>query len=277
VIIWLASFPKSGNTLLRALLSSYFFSKSGDFEFGLLKNIKKFPNKSFFVKLGIDLNNPEQLAKSYIKAQELINKKKGIKFLKTHSSFCKMNNNYSFTNSENTAGAIYLVRDPRNVVTSCTNHFNVDYDQATKYVTENWLFGEETIPEYIGSWIFNYNSWKILSKVNRLLLVKYEELISDTENCFLKILNFINFISKNNSFIDKEKLKRCIISTQFNKLQNLEKKYGFDEATIDNQNRKNKFFNLGKKNNWENILDKEIKKKIEQSCKDEMFELGYLK
>jgi hypothetical protein len=277
VIIWLASFPKSGNTLLRALLSSYFFSKSGDFEFGLIKNIKKFPNKSFFVKLGIDLNNPEQLAKSYIKAQELINKKKGIKFLKTHSSFCKMNNNYSFTNSENTAGAIYLVRDPRNVVTSCTNHFNVDYDQATKYVTENWLFGEETIPEYIGSWIFNYNSWKILSKVNRLLLVKYEELISDTENCFLKILNFINFISKNNSFIDKEKLKRCIISTQFNKLQNLEKKYGFDEATIDNQNRKNKFFNLGKKNNWENILDKEIKKKIEQSCKDEMFELGYLK
>lgn len=277
MIIWLASFPKSGNTLLRALLSSYFFSKSGDFEFGLLKNIKKFPNKSFFVKLGIDLNNPEQLAKSYIKAQELINKKKGIKFLKTHSSFCKMNNNYSFTNSENTAGAIYLVRDPRNVVTSCTNHFNVDYDQATKYVTENWIFGKESIPEYIGSWIFNYNSWKILSKVNRLLLVKYEELISDTENCFLKILNFINFISKNNSFIDKEKLKRCIISTQFNKLQNLEKKYGFDEATIDNQNRKNKFFNLGKKNNWENILDKEIKKKIEQSCKDEMFELGYLK
>jgi len=277
MIIWIASFPKSGNTFVRALLSSYFFSKSGDFEFGLLKNIKKFPKKSFFVKLGIDLNNPEQLAKSYIKAQELINKKKGIKFLKTHSSFCKMNNKYSFTNSENTAGAIYLVRDPRNVVTSCTNHFNVDYDQATKFVTENWLFGEETIPEYIGSWIFNYNSWKILSKVNRLLLVKYEELISDTENCFLKILNFINFISKNNSFIDKEKLKRCIISTQFNKLQNLEKKYGFDEATIDNQNRKNKFFNLGKKNNWENILDKEIKKKIEQCCKDEMFELGYLK
>jgi hypothetical protein len=276
MIIWIASFPKSGNTFVRALLSSYFFSKSGDFEFGLLKNIKKFPNKTIFIKLGLNLNNPEELAKNYIKAQELINQKEGIKFFKTHSSFCKMNNNYSFTNSKNTAGAIYLIRDPRNVVTSSVNHFNIDYDLATKYVTENWIYNK-TFPEYVGSWTFNYNSWKILSKVNRFLLIKYEDLISDTENCFLKILNFINFLSNNNLTIDKVKLKKCIISTQFDKLQNLEKKYGFDESLKDNQNRKNKFFNLGKQNNWENILDKEIKNKIEQSCKDEMFELGYLK
>ena len=48
MIIWLASFPKSGNTLVRSLLSSYFFSENGDFNFELLSNIKQFPKKVFF-------------------------------------------------------------------------------------------------------------------------------------------------------------------------------------------------------------------------------------
>ena len=45
MIIWLASYPKSGNTLLRSMLSSYLFSEEGIFNFDLLKKIKQFPNK----------------------------------------------------------------------------------------------------------------------------------------------------------------------------------------------------------------------------------------
>ena len=54
MIIWLASYPKSGNTLLRSMLSSYYFSKDGKFEFKLLKNIHQFPNISLFKNLNIN-------------------------------------------------------------------------------------------------------------------------------------------------------------------------------------------------------------------------------
>ena len=46
MIIWLASYPKSGNTLARSLLSSYIFSKDGNLNFKLLRNIKQFPDNS---------------------------------------------------------------------------------------------------------------------------------------------------------------------------------------------------------------------------------------
>ena len=51
MIIWLASYPKSGNTLMRSILSAYFFSKDGKFNFDLLKNIKQFPDNRLFKNL----------------------------------------------------------------------------------------------------------------------------------------------------------------------------------------------------------------------------------
>ena len=67
MIIWLPSYPKSGNTFLRSILSSYFFSKDGEFDFSFLRKIPKFPNKNLFKKFGIDINNEEEIAKNYIK------------------------------------------------------------------------------------------------------------------------------------------------------------------------------------------------------------------
>ena len=46
MIIWIASYPKSGNTWIRAMLSAYFYSKDGNFFFELLNNIKEFPKYS---------------------------------------------------------------------------------------------------------------------------------------------------------------------------------------------------------------------------------------
>jgi len=134
MIIWISSYPKSGNTLVRSLLSSYFFSEDGVFDFELLNNIKQFPNSSLFSKLGIDTGKPLSVIKNYIKAQEIINEKKGIKFLKTHSSFFTVNNKYSFTNSKNSIGVIYIVRDPRNIVTSLSNHTGKTIDNAAETI-----------------------------------------------------------------------------------------------------------------------------------------------
>ena len=69
MIIWLASYPKSGNTLVRSMLSAYNFSNTGEFNFELLKNIKQFPNRNIFNYLGVDTSNKLEIAKNYISAQ----------------------------------------------------------------------------------------------------------------------------------------------------------------------------------------------------------------
>ena len=51
MIIWIASYPKSGNTWIRSLLSSYLFSDDGKFSFKLLKNIEQFSSKNLSLKL----------------------------------------------------------------------------------------------------------------------------------------------------------------------------------------------------------------------------------
>ena len=77
MIIWLASYPKSGNTLLRSMLSTYFYSKDGVLQFeNLNKNISISTNSSFF-PLGIDIENDKEVFKNFINAQNLINEEKG--------------------------------------------------------------------------------------------------------------------------------------------------------------------------------------------------------
>jgi len=82
MFIWLASYPKSGNTLTRSLLAAYFFSEDGYFNFNLIKNIKQFPNIELFKKLGVDTKSEKEVIKNYIKAQESVNKKKQYSFVR---------------------------------------------------------------------------------------------------------------------------------------------------------------------------------------------------
>ena len=70
MIIWLASYPKSGNTFMRSLLSSYYFSKDGNFEFDLLREIQQFPLTEIFQKIGVDIKDKYSVSKTYIRAQE---------------------------------------------------------------------------------------------------------------------------------------------------------------------------------------------------------------
>ena len=189
MIIWLASYPKSGNTLTRSILSSYFFSKDGKFKFENLDKIKQFPLTNDFMSLGIDPNNEEEVFKNFINVQKSINHEKGkIKFFKTHSSLCKVYDS-NFTDLHNTLAAIYIVRDPRNVVTSLAHHNNLSIDEATETIIDQNRFMEKTtknLKVFLGSWNFNYNSWKNLKGQKKYLLIKYEDLITKKKNCTFK-------------------------------------------------------------------------------------------
>ena len=279
MILWLASYPKSGNTLLRSFLSTYFFSKDGNFNFDLLRNIKQYPNNKLFLELGVDISNRHEIAKNHLNAQKLINQnKKSFQFWKTHSSFVKMDG-YSFTDLNNTLGVIYIVRDPRDVVISYSHHNNQTIEQTLKMINQNYILGAEikdSIPVYLGSWSYNYNSWKVFKNINKYLLIKYEELILNDEKYFEKILLFIKNISKMDFDISEKKIKKVLEEIKFEKLKKLEKEKGFHESKKDDKGNTINFFRSGKTKQWKNNLDLKTKNMIEEVCQKEMEELGYI-
>ena len=282
MIIWLASYPKSGNTLLRSMLSAYYFSKSGDFEFKLLENIKQFPNISLFKNLQINTDNEIEVTKNYIKAQEAINKQDGnsLRFLKTHSALNNING-YQFTNLKNSLGVIYIVRDPRNVVRSFANHSQISIEEAKKNLLKVKVLGGKNDPvnksvTHMGSWSSNYKSWRQFKKINKYLLVKFEKLISDPEVVFLEIIKFIHILTNTKLIVDKKKLKNVIKSTTFEFLRDLERKEKFVESSTQKKGNYVQFFKYGDKENFTKGLPFNIKNEIEISLNSEMKELGYL-
>ena len=286
MIIWLASYPKSGNTWLRAFISSLLYSDDGWMKGDLWEKIDQFPTLKHFNNLiknreTLKLkkrNDITSLFKELINAQDFINLDNKIKFLKTHFLNCNIDN-YSFTDQKNTLGVIHIVRDPRNVITSLKNHYDLNnINESYDFLTNNqkWIgtdmIKDSFVPTLISSWDNHYNLWK-QSKKN-YLLVKYENLIIDSVKELRLIKDYIESIM--DIKIEEKKFMNAVDSTNFENLKKLEKDDKFDENTFNKKNKKIKFFNLGIHNNWEKILDNKIKLKIENKFHNEMKELGYI-
>ena len=282
MIFWIASYPKSGNTWLRALISSYFFSKDGNFSKEIIKNIDQFPEKIHFQSFDYDPKIITDTTKFWIKAQEKINNDKKIRFFKTHNVFGKINNQ-PFTDKKNSIACIYIVRDPRNVITSLKNHYELSYSEAFDFITNErrYIYDQHKIDDFsdfqfIGSWKTNFQSWNYQKEIP-MKLVKYENLLSDTYSTSLEIIQFVDKIMKNNEGIDKKKLENAINSTSFEKLKKEETVKGFSEAILSKErNKKIPFFYLGPENDWKKILDEKIQTKLSETFKDNLKELLYI-
>ena len=274
MIIWLASYPKSGNTLVRSILASLIYSKDGNFNFNLLKKIDQYPQKKHFEGLTDKFGNLLELSKFWVISQNKLNEDKKLKFLKTHHLRCGINN-YTFTNKNNTAGVIYIVRDPRDVVISYAKHssYSIKDCSIDMMTSDNCIFTNKNLISLLGSWSDHYNSWTKNNK--NLLLIKYEDLLSNKKKEIIKIINFVNsFI---NVSISDKKIDNCLNTTTFENMKSMEEKGLFTENNIDNKiGKKIKFFNKGKKNEWENILDYKIRIELEKKFKKEMSELKYI-
>jgi len=285
MIIWIASYPKSGNTWLRSIISALVYSDDGIFDFKLLKKIRQFPEKIYFKDLIKDFSNFDEIKKNWIFAQDKINLDNKIKFFKTHQGKYTVDGD-DFTNNINTRAVIYVVRDPRNVINSISNHYSLSVENSLKFMLSPKLIGngknfEESFMDnkpsmftLLGKWNDHYRSWTRNKK--NLLLIKYENLIRDPKIEMDKIIHFLNKYLKFDTSIEKN--KNIIETTSFEYLKKLEGKGLFKEAPLKkNTAGRVKFFNLGPKNQWAKESNQEIIKSIEKNFSTEMRELGYLK
>ncbi len=287
MIIWLASYPKSGNTWLRAFISALIYSKNGIMDKNLWSKISQFPLAKNFEDLISDkdifyLKKKEHIYRLFeqlINAQYKLNLDNKIKFIKTHFLNCKVEQ-FNFTDQTNTLGTIHVVRDPRNVISSLKNHYDLkNYQDACEFLfnNEKWIVEKENIelihaPTLLSSWGTHYNMWKQSRK--NYLLIKYENLINNTFQEFQKIKIYLENIM--NIKIDQEKFENAIKSTSFDKLKNMEKQNEFFENVRGKNDKTVTFFKFGEKNKWENLLDKNLAENIVKKFQKEMEELNYI-
>ncbi len=284
MIIWLASYPKSGNTWVRSFITSLLYNENNEANLKDLIHIQQYPLRSHFTNLVSDIDNLGELSSNWILSQKIINQDNKIKFFKTHHAFCKFNNSF-FTNGEVSLGTVHIVRDPRNVISSILYHFSKkNYEEAREFLfDERRVIVKKFDPKdpnvnkniltVLGSWKNHYLSWKEFKK--NYLLIKYEDLLSNPQAEFHKLSEYL---SKHlNVKFENDKINHAIKSNSFENLKKLEKENGFIEAINDKETgEKKRFFNLGPENDWKKLLDTKLKEDIEREFETEMRELGYI-
>tara|TARA_B100000700_G_C14822536_1_gene750692 strand:- start:119 stop:955 length:837 start_codon:yes stop_codon:yes gene_type:complete len=278
MIIWIASYPKSGNTFIRSFLSAYYYTNNGKFDFNLLKYIEQFPDRQFFEDF---ITDKEEASKLWVPMQKKLTSSNKAKFLKTHSAYGSYNNN-AFTTDEVTIGGVYMVRDPRNIVSSLMNHFSFDEKEALEMLLdENRGIKSDdnnfATYSFLSTWANHVNSWSNIKNF-RTMFIKYEDLENYSEKILLNLIKFINDLLKNNNGIDFVKFKRALETTQFDYLKERENTEGFSEAIFSKKDEKKiSFFNLGFRNNWKDNLKKSTIELIEKRFEKEMRRIGYIK
>ena len=278
MIIWIASYPKSGNTYLRSFLASYYYSEDGNFDFNQLLKIHQFPN----IKLSKFIpKTKEEASENWMFNQNTFFKRDKLNLVKTHNCLYPYKKN-NFTSKNQTIGAIYIVRDPRNLITSLKHHYSIDYEKAMELMLdENSSLLEKSHDKdfsnftYLNSWSNHYNSWKNSSDF-KTLFIKYEDLEKNRKEIFKKIIFFVNEITENNQKIDEKKLFNSIKTTNFSNLKNKELNEGFEESVYSkNTGKKISFFNLGFNNRWQKKLPVDIKNKANKIFEKSLNELDY--
>ena len=220
-LIWIASYPKSGNTWMRSLLTSLIYTNDGIFNFDLLPKIDQFEKKSNFSFLkkfkSTDFDNLDKMAvvsKYWHEAQENLNYSDLI-FLKTHSS----NYNYKnlqYANLNKTRGCIYLVRDPRDVAISYSKFMGCSIDETIDYMLgparQIWN-QEKTVGIIISRWDYHIASWINLDTPK--IFIRYEDLLHNTKKVLNELIRFIQESLKIKIELNDNKIDNIIKTSSF--------------------------------------------------------------
>jgi hypothetical protein len=278
MILWIASYPKSGNTYIRSFIAAYYFSKKGKFDFDQLVNILQFPSIKFSKK---EYFNFKDAASNWIHNQNYFFGKENFRILKTHNTLNDFQNE-KFTTKRETLGAIYVVRDPRNIVTSMANHYSFSLNEAyEKLIDKEASLSEKSVNgdcsnfTFLGSWSEHYQSWRDTNEF-KVLFIKYEDLREKKYEIFKEIINFIESLKKSNEKFDEAKFNNAINSTNFVNLKNKELNEKFDESVLTADGKRITFFNLGFKNKWQSLLSEDMIEKLNNSLKNELSDLIYI-
>jgi hypothetical protein len=252
-IIWLASFPKSGNTWMRSLLAHYFMPKGMAPDINNLRQFTTADVRSDFFDAAVGgkflAKSPEEWIKVRPKALRLIAASKpNHHFVKTHCQPVKFMD-VDLIPPELTAAAIYIIRNPFDVAPSFARHQNVDLGEAIAMMgNRNCITGtQQGIYDVLGRWDEHVTSWTVAPGLP-IHVVRYEDLLVRPGPIMRRLLEKFLMIK-----VDKPKLAYAIQSTSFDVMKRQEEKLGFLERPKGMKS----FFAKGKAGAWREDLTPE--------------------
>ncbi len=272
-IIWLASYPKSGNTWVRSFLQNIIAAPNDMVHINELSQFAYGDGQKFWYEQvaggSLEGLNPEDVMKLTPKAQELmVRSRPQTVFVKTHN-WLGRSWDIPFITAEATAGAIHIIRNPLDVSISLAHHFGFSIDEAIDFMNNSDAQTPEDnykLAQFYGSWSDHTNSWK---KFNPQYIhrVRYEDLLHKPGVAFSGITKFLGLKPP------KKILAKAIKASSFKVLQSQEKKDGF----LEKSDKAELFFRSGKAGGWKNVLSDDQVRKLVECHSDVMEEFGYLK
>lgn len=270
-IVWLASYPKSGNTWLRLFLANYFAESrpldlNQAISFGVGDSgIELFRDAG----MGRDDPSPESMAQLRPLVHRHIAQRNanGVSFVKTHNA-CIHVAGAPLITPDVTAGAILVVRNPFDVAVSFAHHNGMPIERSVEALATDTYYvpaDETQVDQYPTSWRRFQSSWIDAAGLTPLIL-RYEDLTQSPAATFSQVLKFMNVR------IDEARLAESIQATSFDALAGQEKAHGFVEG--DPQG-KVPFFRKGQIGAWQEVFTAEQVEFLRQACGQELVRLGY--
>lgn len=274
-IIWLASYPKSGNTWTRTFLHNLINVMSGDD--ASAQDINRMNTMStweiaapMYEKL---LGRPvKECSREKIAAvrhtvqQQMADNADGLAFVKTHHALV-MDRKLPTINFDVTAGAIYIVRNPLDVAVSFSHHMGSSIDTAISQMATEGLetpVAEKVVYEVYGSWSQHVESWT--RKPHRTIYVmRYEDMLASPEETFGRLARHLLLTP------DQTQLQQAIDLSSFEKLQDQEREKGFAEKPKAAE----QFFRSGTQGQWKDDLTAEQIERITATHGKQMKRFGY--
>lgn len=273
-IVWLASYPKSGNTWIRMFLRNYILDTSRPADLNQLAPFEGIDSdRSAFEQaaggaIG-DIQPGKDLAKLRPRAHRILARRTpGIFYAKSHAML-GVHEGSMTVSMDVTAGAIYIVRNPLDVCLSFASHYDLSIDDTIAVMADQgrWLEGNARhVPVMMSSWSMNVESWTHQDQATKLVL-RYEDLQKNPRKQFLKVLKHLNIDRGDNA-----RFKRALKFSSFSSLQQQEKDTGFMEGRSD----QSLFFRQGRVEQWKDVLSAS---QIDRLCNDHggmMQKFGYL-
>jgi hypothetical protein len=276
-IVWIASYPKSGNTWARAFLHNLVKIRNGESDEQDINEMARFSTweldkKRYAHFLGFEPDNSthrnEIAATRHAVHRQVADTTEGLIFVKTHNALV-MDRGHATVNFAATSGAVYIVRNPLDVAISYAHHAGAPVDDTIEYMSRKDVETEGSdiaVYEVHGSW--SQHVWSWTRNNNRALhVMRYEDMLAEPEKSFAALARhlLIEFTP--------QQLQTAVEHSSFARLQTQEKKRGFRERP---PNADGNFFREGRAGQWKDVLTPAQIDRIVRTHGEQMRRFGYL-
>lgn len=270
-IIWLASYPKSGNTWIRAFLHNLLRNPDKPADINTLNAFCLGEDKAeyynHFDPRPLTTLTDKEIAELRPKAHQLLTQAfPDSVFVKTHNYMGEWED-VPLVTMEETAGAIYIIRNPLDVAISFAHHFGLTIDETIEQMADLSMGTPTTdtsVRQVYSSWSNNVISWT-QHDLPSLHVIRYEDMSSRPFEAFGDVATFLGLKPPRN------RLQRAIAKSSFKVLRNQEDKHGFIERS-----QHTRFFREGKAGQWKTVLTSEQVASIVSTHREQMERFKYV-